>query len=371
MLDFTRLGLQLAAFADYRNEKEQAYRQSLARALALLGMADEGTVHHALKDAPTTPLVALPREPLGYAVAPPERPSPITLVATDGSQVSSGREVEPPFYLINIGCVAFHLGTERRPLLASIPELYYGEEMWEDMLEDVSGSVTPQLVAALRDEKELHYLLHTALQEREASTPLVALLDGTLIRWSLQGMKQAVVERELIERYVRLLQDFSDEGVLLAGYISRPASREVVNLLQLLDQEADIASLRDHHVFFHWLKPGERSALFESGSHIQQYYGSHKIHFFYIHMGREIGRVEVPGWVAESQKSIECIHAALWDQGRKGQGYPVILAEAHERAVVRVEEQEAFMALLRRHVMHRGGNMSDTRKRWSKRVPRI
>ncbi len=369
MLDFTRIGAQLSEFADYQSKKEKAYRKSLARALEILREADMEEVHRRLKEAPSSPLLALPVEPIQHTVAPPPRPTRITLMATDGSQVFPGREVEPPFYLINIGRVVFYLGTERKPLLESVPELHYRE----DLLEEAFSGLTPQVFTALRDEKELSYLLEVVQEHADAEEPRVALLDGTLIRWSLQGIKQAVLEQELIGRYVRLLGDFQKEAIPLAGYISRPASREVINVLHLFDEEqVGIAELRDHLVFFHLLQPGERSALFRSSSHIQQQYGEHAIHFFYLHMGAEVGRVEVPEWVAASEEMVNLVHAAVWDQGQKGGGYPVILAEAHERAVIRAEEQEALMRLLRKRIVQRGGgHLSPTRKQWSKRIPRI
>ena len=73
----------------------------------------------------------------------------------------------------------------------------------------------------------------------------------------------------------------------------------------------------------------------------------HYIHFFYLHVGAEIGRVEIPQWVAEDEELLDMVHACVYDQAEKGQGYPVTLSEAHERAVVRGADREAFYRVLR------------------------
>ena len=95
------------------------------------------------------------------------------------------------------------------------------------------------------------------------------------------------------------------------------------------------------------LKPGQRSPVFRSSSKILEAYGRHWIHFFYVHVGQEIGRVEVPEWVVKDQDMLELVHACICDQAEKGQGYPVALSEAHERAVVRSADRESFYRFLR------------------------
>ena len=95
------------------------------------------------------------------------------------------------------------------------------------------------------------------------------------------------------------------------------------------------------------LKPGQRSPVFRSSSKILESYGRHWIHFFYVHVGQEIGRVEVPEWVAQDESMLELVHACICDQAEKGQGYPVALSEAHERAVVRSADRESFYRFLR------------------------
>ena len=91
---------------------------------------------------------------------------------------------------------------------------------------------------------------------------------------------------------------------------------------------------------------GERTPLFKSSSKILDSYGPHYIYFFYLHVGAEIARVELPEWVAEDRELLDLVHACVFDQAEKGQGYPVTLSEAHERAVVRGADREAFYRFL-------------------------
>jgi hypothetical protein len=75
---------------------------------------------------------------------------------------------------------------------------------------------------------------------------------------------------------------------------------------------------------------------------VLQDYGAHQVFFFYVHVGDEVGRVEIPRYVAEDEDLLSLVHGTIVDQAVKGRGYPVSLAEAHERAVVRGTEREGF-----------------------------
>jgi NAD+ kinase len=75
-------------------------------------------------------------------------------------------------------------------------------------------------------------------------------------------------------------------------------------------------------------------------------YGPHLIHFFYMRVGREVARVELPRWVAEDRAAVDLVHTLIYDQCMKGQGYPVALARAHEQAIVRAADRRAFLSMV-------------------------
>jgi NurA-like 5'-3' nuclease len=78
---------------------------------------------------------------------------------------------------------------------------------------------------------------------------------------------------------------------------------------------------------------------------VREYYGDHAICFFYLRLEDEVARVEFPRWVSE-QGGVEQVHALVFDQCRRGQGYPVALIEAHEQAVIGGGDRERFWDLV-------------------------
>ena len=103
----------------------------------------------------------------------------------------------------------------------------------------------------------------------------------------------------------------------------------------------------DRDLFSEVLSPGQRSGLFASTSSVvEKYYGEHQIHFFYVNVGEEMGRVEMPAWAASNPGLLDLAHSVIVDQCRRGQGYPVAIMEAHEQAVVTGADRQYFRELV-------------------------
>ena len=103
-----------------------------------------------------------------------------------------------------------------------------------------------------------------------------------------------------------------------------------------------------------FLEPYTRSIVFSNHSSISAYYPSHlRPFFFYVHTGNEIGRVEIPSWMAQDEKMVDMVACVVIDQCIKGGGYPVALAEAHEQAVVKGPDREFFYHFLQKMGMER------------------
>ena len=116
------------------------------------------------------------------------------------------------------------------------------------------------------------------------------------------------------------------------------------------------------------LKPYTRSVVFSNHSAISNYYPNHlRPFFFYIHTGNEIGRVEIPSWIAQNEQSVSMIAQVVIDQCIKGSGYPVALAEAHEQAVVKGPDRDFFYHFLQKIGMERSYKASTSRKSIKKR----
>jgi NurA-like 5'-3' nuclease len=107
-----------------------------------------------------------------------------------------------------------------------------------------------------------------------------------------------------------------------------------------------ISGVSDRALFSSLLAPGERSAVFINPSAILKRYGAHQVYFFYLRVEDEIARIEVPEWVAMRPDLLAQTHSLVLDQCRRGQGYPVALSEAHEKAVVTGTDREEFWLLV-------------------------
>lgn len=389
MLDLNRLHAQFAGFNAYQSDEQRQRADKLRRALEALiacGPEWEALLEEQKRAKPGWLSAGLLENPT-TCYAPIDRPSPLTVVAADGSQIYPDRHVEPHCYLLNVSRIAFQYGTAERPLMEAVPHFHYRREdletFYEDLNEDLTAKATTEVVSALRDALELKHLFETAQATRIDGRPLVAMADGTLIRWMLRKMQNHALEQILIRQYTETLTQFYEAQVPLCSYISMPGNTEVVNLLRLYlgeHKETPVYSLEglaDRWLFEQVLEPGERSAIFESSSHIQREYDARdRICYFYVRTtGRgvtsEVGRVEVPAWVVEAPGLLDLIHATILSECEKGNGYPMILSEAHEQAVIRARERDLFYELVERNMMTSGLGFTASNKAASKRKPLV
>ena len=156
-----------------------------------------------------------------------------------------------------------------------------------------------------------------------------------------------------------------------------PKSKELMSLVRLYLCSFDTAkkelyecvdAVIDSGIMYGVLEPYTRSIVFSNHSSISEYYPNHlKPFFFYLHTGNEIGRVEIPSWVAQDEHMLDMIAQIVIDQCVKGGGYPVALAEAHEQAVVKGPDREFFYHFLQKMGMERNHTQSISRKSLKKR----
>ena len=97
-------------------------------------------------------------------------------------------------------------------------------------------------------------------------------------------------------------------------------------------------------------------------------YQQHQICYFYLNTGSEIGRVEMPIWVAEDDRMLNLLHSCLLNQLSKGQGYPLALQEAHEQAVVNVGDRMYLTQLVEELMVKEGLQVDTSEKARSKRT---
>lgn len=397
-LDLASTAAQIDGMArDLRVRRGERDRR-LQRAVSVIrGLSVEG---HRLKreelgdDLPWG--VADVLETPGRGYAPPPRPEEFRVVAVDGSHIATDRHLAARCFLVNVGVSALTYGRNADARLFNRPRLYArGEEMViRDSETRREQPIEGAVLGAKRAVDEIQEVVR-AIEEMPEDLPTVALIDGPLVMLSLSGHSyDSFVVRELVEEgFVRALEELrqmaKSRQLAVAGYISLPGSVEVVNALRLevcpygvmdryrcrsSEQDARpcdvcVGELRDREVFAQVLSPGERSGAFATSSPIvEHHYGGHGVQFFYVNTGHEIGRVEVPWWVAGDEAAMGLVHSLIVDQCHLGKGYPVALMEAHEQAVITAADRRYFVQLVEQALHAEGLPVYTSEKDRSKRI---
>lgn len=294
-------------------------------------------------------------------------------LAVDGSQIYPDRHQGVACYLINIGSVAITYGGAANGVqLDSKPHLFVGER--ENEL-----PVTPDFVNCRRDAFEFAAgcaLSAECARKQHAAIPQLLLLDGSLIFWHLAA-KEIEFQKYFVSQYVQSLQTLYEARSLCASYISLPKNKEVSNLIRLAVSNYDtsnaqaiacVAHLLDTAVARFYLEPGMHSAVFAHTSTLTALYPEHlRPHFIYLHVGTEVARVEFPAWIAQDAQAVATVAQIVFDQCAKGNGYPVVLAEAHEQAVVKGGDREFFYHVLAKIGIEQKQRMAISQKSLKKR----
>lgn len=295
-------------------------------------------------------------EPVGQVFDPPAGLPPVRhVVAADGSQIYPNRHTIAYYALVHIGTFHLQPGSGLAPEEATYPDLLYGERLQD---QEQGESLEAADISRERDKQELIRLVALGAAQ---SGPTVALMDSPLLLWILQPDPK----KELLDWFVERLETARSAGLLLAGYVDRPGSRGVADLLALasLPDEAisqdhpglrKFKTLPDQTIFAGRLGPGQRSALFASDSpfnhKLARRHPDYEIAFFFINVGSAddtaLARVETPCWVARDSVRLGQLHAALWAQCQAPGRYPYPLARAHEIAVVTQEQRQALEEML-------------------------
>lgn len=400
-LDLELVVSQISGMVERLKSAEGENREKLDRAVQLLqdykGRPEE-LGDKRLRSNTAWPAPELTAEGLSTGIPLQTAPGNYNALAADGSHIDVDRHHSAHCCLINIGKVSLTYGSAPDAVLSNSPSLYYQES------ETVIPSPEPgeegvrlegAILGARRAIEECRALADM-VRSSDHARPTLALLDGSLILWELQQQKYRdfVLKALVRDGLLRHLDDVrsSSEGRLLAfgSYISSPRSAEVVNLLRVAccpfdlpdcahdckgkrkaERECEaVAGLRDGDIFAHLLGPGQRSAVFVSRSRVlDKHYGRHQVGFFYLNVCDEIARVELPMWLVERPGTADLAQTLVFEQCRLGDGYPVALAEAHEKAVVTAADREQFWRLVDMVMERRGIVLSGSAKSRSKRRP--
>ena len=308
-------------------------------------------------------LLGKPLEPMDAVHDLPPCPAAYAVAASDGSQVDIDRHGIADCWVINVGRAALTYGPDASFEADTRPTLGFRDDdlTLHDSRSGREYAVTGQVLAAHRDLFEGLGLADTAMSLPQ-ELPRIALQDGTLIRWTLQGF-DPWLQNHFLADYLSFLETMRALPCPTASYLSRPRSPEVTGLVRFLHVRGDwerwkndyprrsdspFAGVSDHLLYAGMLGEGKRSARFQSMSkiNVDLYPHPHTIQFFYLQVGREIARVEFPAWVGDEH--LDLLHALIYDQCRRGMNYPVALQRAHEQAVIHTGDRHQLEALIER-----------------------
>lgn len=302
-----------------------------------------------------------------------------SVLAVDGSQVYPDRNISgASCFLINTGGCLIRYSQKSEAKFFSEPIVFLNQDIL-DKKDKISFS--RDLVDLKREELELQKLFEVGLKNNVD----LCLVDGTIIFWPLEG-KQEEVKALFLKSYLNYLNNFYEQKKLIAGFISFPKSKEIVNLIKLGLCRFDFAEcitchhnytefpckvvdhLIDSQVLRSLLKQGQRSTIFFSKSKIISEYPEHlKPCFFYLNIGKEIVRIETFKWVIQNKENIDFICKVAIDQSKKGLGYPVVLAESHEQAVVKGPDRDFFYHLIQKIALEQQQRLFYSQKSLKKR----
>ncbi len=291
------------------------------------------------------------------------------LLSVDGSQIYPDRHAGISCYLINIGEVIFRYGTEKPVTLSTQPYVFAGNH--EEGVE-----LSPEVINGKRQDLELKLGYERASAMTTAGRPHLLLFDGSLIFWHLEA-KDSQLKELFLANYLATLVALYQARIVCASYISAPKSREIMSIVRAYGSDFDerneekvaiLARYSDAALLSFVLSKNERTTVFKNHSNISLLYpDSVQPHFFYLHVGTEIGRVEIPAWIAGDETLVDQVAAIILDQCNKGYGYPVALAEAHEQAVIKGPDREFFYHLLQKMSTERKRHIELSPKEMKKR----
>jgi hypothetical protein len=399
-LDLGEIALQLEHMAQGLGQTKAERGLRLKDLLDAAANIDSATVQERTQSASERPyLAALPMDRLlgSYDAAP--APTDWCVAAVDGSHIDVDRHLPVSCFLVNLGGCVLSYGSRpdatffSQPHLALEPEeLYLTDPGNPAQEETVSGA----LLGLVRTVWELERLAEV-VETLPPDQPALALVDGSLVLWGLsgQGYRPFVRDAIILDRFLPALERLravaQRQPLTLAAYVSLPRSTEVVNALRCCLCPHDLSQCRqscsnrrstcspcdvaneflDRDLFQALLPPGWRSPVYRTDSSVpRDYYGAdQRVHFYYLNGGEEIGRVEVPQWVAQDEELLALSHSLVLDQCQRGQGYPVAISEAHEQAVVRTSDRRVFKDMVARALDEQGLPAHTSEKERSKRTP--
>ena len=274
---------------------------------------------------------------------------PIETIGVDGSQVYPSSQ--DPVRWSYIQALAYAKSSPPY-FLSDFRDI--GSSNFESMRSDVSfdgvnGSESVDFWRTLLE-------LRVAVQIAGANSDRVILMDYPLLPWINAGNADY---RTRVQEYIGLIEAL--KGTLVAGVVSAPKSRLLLNLIALSHktqgEDSQLADITDDILICYGLKPGERSAVFTYAGPRNEVCKARgvEIGFFFIRIkDYDVARVEIPSWLMNNPTMIDKIHASILNDSL-ALGYPYVLAAAHQMITVSLDIAESLHRLATATFVRAGG----------------
>ena len=232
-----------------------------------------------------------------------------SLLSVDGSQIYPDRHEGIEAFLINIGVVEINY---QKTLINCWTVPYIFSNIKE--LKINRQNETNQIID--------HYRSYLELQQAKDNfnNHDFIILDGNY--------------PELDQDNSQIMQNFCAEQIPVFFYVSLSNSRD---LLKLVDCKLPIL---DRELLEKYLPALHYTTVFVQ----KKLCNNLDMAFIYLNTGEEIVRIEFSSWL---QDKIHDYLKYIFDQIKKGAGYPVVLAEAHMQAVISNQDRFYFYKLIR------------------------
>jgi hypothetical protein len=378
MLDFNKLAPQIAGLESASFAERAEHQEALLGALEALENASADShafVEKLCRNSETVlwPL-SLPLQDLTMKRDCPDFTGEVIVIGVDGSQIMPSHHEVHACYLLNIGVAVISYNSSHKTVLESRPTLFHRQDDIYPLVDRRRLHIDELYVSLERNILELQTLAELSVAHQAKGLDVVALVDGSLIPWSVEKLSDRY-KSSFLERMKDALEVFRAYRIPLIGYLSNSRAADVVNTLRVsicpyeqsdckrhcgdLNEEdfpcSRIWPLPDRLLYAKNLGDGQCSASFASAASVAKSFTyDHNICFAYMNVSSEVARLEFPRWLQATPDLFDFALSVVRAQVRKGMGYPVCLAEAHNQAVIRGADRDRFFQLMTNQMVELG-----------------
>ena len=289
-----------------------------------------------------------------------------SVFSTDGSTLEADRDLPIEFAAINVGYVNINYGDDPKAEFDSALSFYPDPKIQEidsRVLSDVNS------MSALRHVMEMEYLADK-MGDFKTDAIKLGFIDGNfypnfaLSHNNNNSLKQLLIKRLKVvaEKVITLAKD----NTYIISYNSSPKSIHITSKM-----DAKISSdFRDSEIFTELLEDNQRSAVFNEISKDTDEKSLTPVSFVYLNNSYEIAKLE---FIKDTinKDAMDKIYSLVLSQVQKGNGYPKILIESHEQAVISQSDRKSISILTERELNANNLKYTTTQKYQSKQSRNI